>query len=114
MLISFVRRHTAAFFASLCSVASFSFQCVCATITLSTTTMGHDNVGAYVRSDVRSADVPLIFQNRASWMDVFELIAYLYTSLREQETILEQIMKESSGLIPVDDQDRGLCVLAGT
>ncbi|KAI8394214.1 uncharacterized protein BYT42DRAFT_620639 [Radiomyces spectabilis] len=76
--------------------------------------MDCDNIGAYIHSEVRSADIPLTFEDRTSAMYVFELIVYLYTSLREQETILEQIMKESSGFIPVDDQDRGLCVLAGT
>lgn len=111
-LNSFIRRHCSASFSSLCSVVSFSVPCVCNTITLSTTTMDCNNVGAYIQTEVRSAEIPLTFQNRLSRMYVFELVAYLYTSLREQEAILETIMKESAGLIPLKDTDRGLRVLA--
>jgi hypothetical protein len=98
ILNAFVRRHAAALFSSLCTVLSFSLQCVCTTITLSTTKMDYTNIGGYIQTEVRHADVPNTFNNRVSWMEVFELVAYLFTSLREQETIMQTIKKENSGL----------------
>ncbi|CEG84516.1 hypothetical protein RMATCC62417_18307 [Rhizopus microsporus] len=112
ILNSFVRRHAAASFLSLCSIVSFSLQCVCTTITLSTTSMDYNKIGGYIQTEVRYADVPNTFDSRASWMEVFELLAYMFTSLREQKKILETIKKESSGLVHVNDIDRGLHVLA--
>lgn len=65
-LNSFIRRHTTASFKSLCTVKSFSVQCVCNTITLSTTTMDSNKIGAYIQTEVRSADIPLTFETRSS------------------------------------------------
>lgn len=112
ILNSFVRHHAAVSFLSLCSVVSFSLQCICTTITLSTTSMDYNKIGGYIQTEVRYADVPNTFDNRASWMEVFELLAYMFTSLREQQSILETVEKESSGLVHVGDIYRGLHVLA--
>ncbi|KAI9473538.1 MAG: hypothetical protein EXX96DRAFT_309868 [Benjaminiella poitrasii] len=87
ILNAFIRRHAAASFSSLCTVLSFSLQCVCITITLSTTKIDYTNIGGYIQTEVRHADVPNTFNDRVSWMEMFELVAYLFTSLREQETI---------------------------
>lgn len=111
LLNSFVRRHAAASFSNLCSVVSFSLQCVCTTITLSTMNMDYNNIGGYIQTEVCYTDVPYTFNNRTSWMEAFEVVAYLFTSFREPLTILKTIKKESSGLVLVKDIDRGLRVL---
>lgn len=56
-------------------------------------------------------DIPLTFHNCHLWMQVFELAAYLFASLREQEVILENVMKESSGVIEIRDEDRAMHIL---
>ncbi|CEP13584.1 hypothetical protein [Parasitella parasitica] len=111
ILNAFVRRHAAASTSSLCTVLSFSLQCLCTTITLSTTKMDHTNIGSYIQSKVRHADVPNTFNDRETWMEVFERVAYQFTSLREQETIMQTIKKENSGIVLVKDTDRALHVL---
>ncbi|EIE85694.1 hypothetical protein G6F46_002002 [Rhizopus delemar] len=113
ILTSFLRRYATASFSSLCSVVSYSLQCVCTTITLSTTILDPDNVGSYIQKEMRSVDIPLTFNKCHLWMQVFELVAYLFTSLREQEIILEKVMKESSGVIEIKDEERGLHILNG-
>lgn len=100
ILNAFVCRHAAASFSSLCT-----------TINLSTTKMGYTSIGDYIQTEVRHADIPNTFNNRVSWMEVFELVAHLFTSLREQETIMQTIKKEISGIFLVKDTDRALHVL---
>ncbi|KAI8883835.1 hypothetical protein K501DRAFT_183669, partial [Backusella circina FSU 941] len=114
LLNSFVRRHCSASFSSLCSVLSFSLQYVCTTITLSTTEVDYSNIGGYIQIEVRHANIPNNYNNHVSWIVAFELVAYLVTSLREQETILETIKKENSGIALVEDIDRALHVLDET
>ncbi|KAG1036903.1 hypothetical protein G6F43_012961 [Rhizopus delemar] len=113
ILTSFLRRHATASFSSLYSVVSYSLQCVCTTITLSTTILDPDNVGSYIQKEMRSVDIPLTFNKYHLWMQVFELVAYLFASLREQEVILEKVMKESPGVIEVKDEERGLHIFNG-
>ncbi|KAG0180111.1 hypothetical protein DFQ28_001709 [Apophysomyces sp. BC1034] len=84
LLDSLVRRHLSASFASLCLIKSFSLQCVCTSVTLSTTSLDPEDAGAYIHAQVRSADIPINYNSRASWTAIFELLVYLFTSLREQ------------------------------
>ncbi|KAG2192494.1 hypothetical protein INT47_009693 [Mucor saturninus] len=112
ILNSFIRRNSTASYSSLCSVVVFSIQCVCKTITLTETKLDNCNIGSYTQKEVRSSTIPVTFNNRASWVHVFELISYLHKSLLEQQSLFEKIGKGSAGLIPVDDADRGLNVLS--
>ncbi|KAI8394311.1 uncharacterized protein BYT42DRAFT_620873 [Radiomyces spectabilis] len=43
---------------------------------------------AYIHTHVRSADIPLNYNSRASWTAFFELLAYLVTCLKEQRLLL--------------------------
>lgn len=113
ILTSFLRRHATASFSSLYSVVSYSLQCVCTTITLSTTILDPDNVGSYIQKEMRSVDIHLTFNKYHLWVQVFELVAYLFASLREQEVILEKVMKESPGVIEVKDEERELHIFNG-
>ncbi|ORE08081.1 hypothetical protein BCV72DRAFT_225562 [Rhizopus microsporus var. microsporus] len=111
LLDSLIRRHLSASFSSLCLINSFSVQCVCTSITLSTTSLDPEDPGAYIHTQVRSADIPLNYDSRVSWTAIFELLAYLFTCLKEQKLVLETVTKESTGLLPVTDGDRGMNVL---
>ncbi|KAG1451424.1 hypothetical protein G6F56_008092 [Rhizopus delemar] len=111
LLDSMIKRHILASFANLCRIKSFSVQCICTTITLSTTSLDPENPGSYIHTEVRFADIPTKYNNRASWASVFELLAYLFFSLREQEMILDTVNNESNGLIQVVDTDRGSNIL---
>ncbi|KAG1166072.1 hypothetical protein G6F36_013081 [Rhizopus arrhizus] len=96
LLDSLIRRHLSASFSSLCLIKSFSVQCVCTSITLSTTSLDPEDPGAYIHTHVRSADIPLNYDSRASWTAIFELLAYLFTCLKEQKLVLETVTKEST------------------
>ncbi|KAI9007857.1 hypothetical protein CLU79DRAFT_829619 [Phycomyces nitens] len=106
LLDSLIQRHFSASFSCLCLIKSFSVQCVCTTITLSTTSLDPKDAGAYTHAHVRSATIPVNYDSRASWTAVFELLAYLFTCLKEQKLVLETVTKESTGLLPVADNDR--------
>ncbi|KAI9023645.1 hypothetical protein CLU79DRAFT_749499 [Phycomyces nitens] len=70
-LTPFLRRHTTSSFSSLCSVVSYSLQCVC----------------NYHYSFYNSIGP---FKNCHLWMQDFELVAYLFASLQEQQVILKK------------------------
>lgn len=112
LLDSLIRCHLSASFSSLCLIKSFSVQCVCTSITLSTTSLDSEDPGAYIHTHVRSADIPLKYDSRASWTAIFELLAYLFTCLKEQKLVLEIVTKESTGLLPIADDDRGMNILS--
>ncbi|KAI7890736.1 uncharacterized protein EV154DRAFT_481862 [Mucor mucedo] len=63
-------------------------------------------IGGYKQTKVRHADVPNTFNNCVSWMEVFELMAYLFTFLQEQETIMQTIKKRKvvEGLVKYTDR----------
>ncbi|KAG0740875.1 hypothetical protein G6F64_005166 [Rhizopus arrhizus] len=98
LLDSLIRRHLSASFSSLCLIKSFSVQCVCTSITLPTTSLDPEDPGAYIHTHVRSADIPLNYDSRASWTAIFELLTYLFTCLKEQKLVLETVTKESTVL----------------
>ncbi|KAI9030111.1 hypothetical protein CLU79DRAFT_734114 [Phycomyces nitens] len=111
LLDSLIQHHLSASFSSLCLIKSFSVQCVCTTITLSITSLDPKDTGVYTHTHVRSATIPVNYDSRASWTAVFELLAYLFTCLKEQKLVLETVTKESTGLLPVADHDRDMKIL---
>ncbi|KAG1034081.1 hypothetical protein G6F43_013464 [Rhizopus delemar] len=111
LLDSLIRRHLSASFSSLCLIKSFSVQCVCTSINLPTTSLDPEDPGAYIHTHVRSADIPLNYDSRVSWTAIFELLAYLFTCLKEQKLVLETVTKESTGFLSVADDDRGIYIL---
>ncbi|KAI9020036.1 hypothetical protein CLU79DRAFT_704409, partial [Phycomyces nitens] len=112
-LDSLVRRHLSASFSSLCLMKSSSVQCVCTSITFYTTSLGFEDPGAYTRTHVRSANIALNYDSRVSWTAVFELLAYMFTCLKEQNLVLKTVTEESTGLPPVANDDRGMNILLG-
>ncbi|KAI9004577.1 hypothetical protein CLU79DRAFT_852746 [Phycomyces nitens] len=64
-----------------------------------------DNIGSYIKTEMRSVDISLTFNNCHLWMQDFELVAYLSASLQEQQVILKKQnkkdMKEISGVIEI-------------
>ncbi|KAI9004571.1 hypothetical protein CLU79DRAFT_713473, partial [Phycomyces nitens] len=83
ILTPFLRRHATSSSSSLCSVVSYSLQCVCTTINLSTTVLDPDNIGSYIKTEMRSVDIPLAFNNWNLWVQDVEIIAYIFASLQE-------------------------------
>jgi hypothetical protein len=104
LLNSIIRRNMFASFGSLCRIKSFSVQSVCTTITLSTTMLDPSKVGSHIHKQVRYAEIPINYESRATWAAVFELVAYLFISLREQEAALETVKTLES--LQSNDLDR--------
>ncbi|CAO3685376.1 unnamed protein product [Rhizopus stolonifer] len=77
----------------------------------SSSALNPENAGLYIHTQVQFVDIPIKYNNRASWASVFELLAYLLFSLREQEMILDTVNNENVGLIHVIDTDRDSSIL---
>ncbi|KAI9004836.1 hypothetical protein CLU79DRAFT_777938 [Phycomyces nitens] len=69
ILTSFLRRHATASFSSLCSIVSYSLQCVCTTITLSTTVLDHLTIAIYGCKSLNSSLIFLLLfgSKKLSW-----------------------------------------------
>ncbi|KAI9282590.1 hypothetical protein BY458DRAFT_531040 [Sporodiniella umbellata] len=88
---------------SICVVLSFSFQCVCTTITVFSIKMKYTNIDGYVQNKAWYADVPNIFNNCVSSEEAFKFVADLFASLQEQKVMTQvtncvlHILNEISG-----------------
>ncbi|ORE05722.1 hypothetical protein BCV72DRAFT_208714 [Rhizopus microsporus var. microsporus] len=83
--------------------STFGIQVIKNTITLSKMNLKNDSQWKFV--ELRSARVPVAWNDRFDWVTMFELLTTLYLELTEQEIISIQIRKENSGLINVATEE---------
>ena len=62
-----------------------------------------ENIGRFLQQECRSVEVLFHYDERIKWMNVFELVSKLVIMLREQVLIIDQLQKEQSGIIPIDN-----------
>lgn len=104
-LEAILRRHPNASFETASSLLSFTVQSICTTIILSTTALDPGNIGGFLHQECHSTEVPVHYDERIKWMKVFELVSKLVTMLREQALVFDQLQKEESGIIPIENAE---------
>lgn len=55
--------------------------------------------------ELRSTDIPTNWSDRFNWVKMFEIIATLFFSLKEEERVDMELKKESSGLTVVPKEE---------
>ncbi|KAF1805142.1 hypothetical protein FB192DRAFT_1455388 [Mucor lusitanicus] len=56
--------------------------------------------------EVRLCEVPLTFESRKATIKLFEVFAYIYLTLKEQEKVYDQLADEKLGLVNVEEMDK--------
>ncbi|KAL9544078.1 hypothetical protein PS6_008941 [Mucor atramentarius] len=56
--------------------------------------------------EVRSCEVPLNYESRRDSIKLFEVFAYIYLILKEQEKVYAELTNEKLGLVYVDEKDK--------
>ncbi|OBZ81958.1 hypothetical protein A0J61_09994 [Choanephora cucurbitarum] len=107
-LEAILRRYPNASFATASSLLSFTVQSISTTIKLSTTALDAENIDSFLHQECRSVH----YDERIEWMKVFELVSKLVMMLREQALIIDQLQKEQSGIIPIDNVETVRFVLS--
>ncbi|KAG0007791.1 hypothetical protein BGZ80_004220 [Entomortierella chlamydospora] len=105
MLNAVVRRNQHARFTTMTQLVTFSLQSVCKTLTLTTTQLDQHEPRKYVVQQCRSAQVPTSFEERLNWFKVFEMISYLIQKMKDQTRVLQDLSKESSGVMDIDNSE---------
>ncbi|ORE21862.1 hypothetical protein BCV71DRAFT_173055, partial [Rhizopus microsporus] len=111
-LEAILRHHPNASFTTASSLLSFTVQSICTTITLSTTALDPENIDGFLHQECRSTEVPVHDDERIKWMKVFELVSKRVIMLRKQALIIDQLQKEQSGIIPIDNVETVRFVLS--
>ncbi|KAI8823065.1 uncharacterized protein EV422DRAFT_505105 [Fimicolochytrium jonesii] len=63
------------------------------------------------RMQLRSAEIPMRWRERSKVLQVCELVAAAYSTLLEQQELMERICEEESGAIEVPEEERARQVL---
>lgn len=110
--MAILRRYPNASFATASSLLSFAVKSICTTITLFITALVPESIGSFLHQECHSAEVPVHYDERIKWMKVFELVSKLVMMLRKQALIIDQLQKEQSGIIPIDNVETVRFVLS--
>ncbi|KAI8967367.1 hypothetical protein BDF20DRAFT_829667, partial [Mycotypha africana] len=104
MLKGFTMANMDASFETLKLVKIFGVQAIERTITL-TETSYDDESTKYLYKVVRTARIPIEYEERYDWLRVFELLAYLLVELKEQVRIHETLNKEQTSVSIVQPEE---------
>ncbi|KAG0924812.1 hypothetical protein G6F57_017892 [Rhizopus arrhizus] len=104
MLKGFTRENMDASFETLRKVKIFGVQAVEKMIILTETSYDEEST-KYLFKVVRTARIPIEYEERYNWLKVFELLAYLLVELKEQEQIYETLNKEQTSIIIVHPEE---------
>ncbi|KAG2204822.1 hypothetical protein INT47_004097 [Mucor saturninus] len=66
----------------------------------------------FLHQECRSAEVPVHYDERIKWMKVSELVSKLVIMLSKQALIIDQLRKEQSGIIPIENVETVRFVLS--
>ncbi|KAG1442573.1 hypothetical protein G6F46_013024 [Rhizopus delemar] len=110
MLKTDINNHRNAAFSTMCQIETFGIHCVKKEITLSKTKL-NGATGGYIYQEIRSAEIPVTYEERHKWLKMADLLATLMKLLIAQQKIRDQLDKENSGYIHVSENLRVQSVL---
>ncbi|KAI8997262.1 hypothetical protein BDB01DRAFT_830865 [Pilobolus umbonatus] len=97
ILKGFTMANMDASFGTLRQVKIFGVQAIERTITVTETSYDEEST-KYLYKVVRTARIPIEYEERYNGLRVFELLAYLLVELKEQVPIHETLNKEQSSI----------------
>lgn len=86
---------------------TFGVQVIKDTITLSKMNLKEDRLWKFV--ELRSANIPTNWSDRFNWVKMFELIATLFSCLKEEERVDMELKKKNSSLTVVPKEKKNSC-----
>jgi hypothetical protein len=110
MLKADINNHRNAAFSTMCQIETFGIHCVKKEITLSKTKL-NGATGGYIYQEIRSAEIPVTYEERHKWLKMADLLATLMNLLIVHQKIRDQLDKENSGYVPVLESLRVQSVL---
>lgn len=110
MLKADINNHRNAAFSAMCQIETFGIHCVKKEITLSKTKL-NSATGGYIYQEIRSAEIPVTYEERHKWLKMADLFATLMNLLIVQQKIRDQLNKENFGYVPVSESLRVQSVL---
>ncbi|KAG2227189.1 hypothetical protein INT45_008433 [Circinella minor] len=93
-------KYQGAKFTDAQELATFGIQCICDRITLIKATMFDARRWQII--EVRSAKIPITWDDRSNYMQVFELIATLHIELLAQESLKKLLKEQNNHIIEVE------------
>ncbi|GAN01524.1 hypothetical protein MAM1_0008d00957 [Mucor ambiguus] len=103
-LKGFTMANMDASFETLRQVKIFGLQAIERTITLTETSYDEEST-KYLYKVIRTARIPIEYEERYDWLRVFELLAYLLVELKEQVHIHETLNKEQTSISIVHQEE---------
>ncbi|KAG0734341.1 hypothetical protein G6F57_016114 [Rhizopus arrhizus] len=110
MLKTDINNHRNAAFSTMCQIETFGIHCVKKETTLSKTKL-NGATGGYIYQEIRSAEIPVTYEERHKWLKMADLLATLMNLLIVQQKIKDQLDKENSGYVFVSKSLRVQSVL---
>ncbi|KAI8874701.1 hypothetical protein K501DRAFT_315398, partial [Backusella circina FSU 941] len=104
ILKGFTMANMDASFETLRQVKIFGVQATERTIALTETSYDEEST-KYLYKVVRTARIPIEYEERYNWLRVFELLAYLLVELKEQVRIHETLSKEQTSISIVHPEE---------
>lgn len=105
MLKGFTMENMDTSFQTLRQVKIFGVQTITDTITLTETTYDKTSTNKYLHKAVRTARIPVNYDERHNWLRVFELLAYLLVELQAQVHVHETLQKQQASVIIVPSEE---------
>ncbi|CAO3676061.1 unnamed protein product [Rhizopus microsporus] len=103
MLKGIGNRHLNANFKTLLDTEVFGIQSVRTSIVLSEVQFKEDDRFSY--REVRSAEVPIVYEERNKWLKVFEILCYMLVELKKQRINYKVIEDDEQGAVLVMSED---------
>ncbi|KAG1149847.1 hypothetical protein G6F37_001981 [Rhizopus arrhizus] len=93
MLKADINNHRNAVFSTMCQIETFGIHFVKKEITLSKTKLNGAS-GGYICQEIRSAKIPVAYEERHKWLKMADLLATLMNLLIVQQKIRDQLDRE--------------------